>query len=199
MWGGFILVIGLSVEIPESAISWKETAAANERAALVQSNNLALSIELAKLKNPRTIYPDQRKEFVKLLKDVPKIEIKVFCPERDNEAFRYASQIRTMLNEAGYGSNNEQVIEVSANARELEGAPKFSGSGIGCFWYGTNKTTRLLPILTDSLAIEKTNSSVIFAYVMWGFETIGVRPAGGDNDFLLKQGEFGVLVPSRIH
>jgi hypothetical protein len=141
-----------------------------------------------------------------MLRSVPKFPIKVFSRYGDNESYRYASQIRKMLNEAGFGTNGEQVIETAGIVREWENAPnQFNNFDIGCFWYGTDKTTTLVdatgyrPLPNNNVMLVGTNSVGVFAVVMWVFDRIEIHPSGGDDDFLLKPGEFGVFVPPKIH
>jgi hypothetical protein len=160
---------------------------------------------LEKLEKPRTINGEQKKKFMALLKGYPRIHIKVFCHEGDNETWRYASQIREMLNENGYGTNGEQVIETPQYAREWAGSPyPFSKYDLACFWYGTNRTERLIPEFMllpggKMVGVMGKGPYAEFSLVILAFWQIQIFPAGGNDDTLLKPGEFGVFVPPKIH
>jgi hypothetical protein len=198
----------------------KEAAQANERAAKfdsdrvmvekeadeIRSTNLVLSVELEKLKNPRTINPEQRNKFIELLKTYPKFPIKVFSFAGDNEAYRYASQIMDMLVKARYANTIDQVIEQPVNPREWTDSPyKFNQFDIGCFVYGTNRTISIIPtpgLLTlpnGAPFLTGTNSTSEFRCVIWAFDQIQIHPMAGMSDYLLKPGEFGIFIPPKNH
>ncbi|GEM_PF-6383643 len=79
------------------------------------------NIKLAKIKNaipPRQIDEKKRELFITTLLQTnalssPKIDIKVFAPDVDDPEVKYfAKLIREMLNDAGYGTNREEIIKI---------------------------------------------------------------------------------------
>ena len=90
----------------EASLAKEQSANANERASMVQSNNLVLEKEVLKLRNPSVITDDERETFVKILSDIhnqAKIPIEVIVGSNDRNTERFAFQIRKILDEAGYG------------------------------------------------------------------------------------------------
>lgn len=63
---------------------------------------------------PRVISPIQRDTFIEVLIDPgnvsPKIPIKVVVGETDQETEDFARALRRLLNEAGYGIDNEEIV-----------------------------------------------------------------------------------------
>jgi hypothetical protein len=86
----------------------------------------------------------------------------------------------------------------------MEDAPKqFSAADIACLWYGTNKTTTLfkvgdvVQVSTNRFVLGNTNAA--FVFVIQAFRSIQIQPGGGNDDTMLKPGEFEVYVPPKIH
>jgi hypothetical protein len=108
-----ILLLGLLLEVValphslvESAGLKKEADDAKLLAADTQSNNLVLSIELEKLKNPSIITAEQREKFIEILcgpLNASKVPIIVIYAGNDRPTEQFAFQIRNILDEAGYG------------------------------------------------------------------------------------------------
>jgi hypothetical protein len=136
-----ILIVGLALEIPDAARTDKEAAEsnklagqANERASTNELAAKQLEIQLGEtkielanaethliqIKNaipPRQIPEKQKELFIATLLDTnilsPKIDIKVFVQDVDDpEAKKFADSFRKMLNDAGYGTNREEVIKI---------------------------------------------------------------------------------------
>lgn len=92
---------------------------ANVNATALELENA--NIKLAKIRSaipPRQIDEKKRELFISTLLQTnsagsPKIDIKVFVPDVDDpEAKNFAKIIRNMLNDAGYGTNGEDVIKI---------------------------------------------------------------------------------------
>jgi hypothetical protein len=113
----------------------KEAGQANERASTNELAAKQLEIQLTETKTelanaetrlvqiknaipPRQIPEKQRELFISTLLQTnalssPKIDIKVFVQDVDDpEAKNFANFIRQMLNDAGYGTNGEEVIKI---------------------------------------------------------------------------------------
>ncbi|MGB7769209.1 MAG: hypothetical protein WBN22_10210 [Verrucomicrobiia bacterium] len=110
-----------------------------------------------------------------------------------------------MLNEAGYGTNDD-VYEEPTQPRELANSPyPFSEFDIGAYIYGTNNTVSVIPTpglfreVNGNPLLIGTNSVSIFRCAMWAFEQIQIRPMPGEDNHYLKPGEFGIFVPSKTH
>jgi len=116
--GWLILVVGLAMEFlgdrRAKRIADRENrrlsavaAFANERAALVESNNLVLQKQLAEIKQWRTIKPEQKKAFIDLTKGIePKFPIRVRYAPGSTEVASFAYQIRSMLDAGGFAETN---------------------------------------------------------------------------------------------
>ena len=109
-----------------------------------------------------------------------------------------------MLNDAGYGTNGEKVIETLGYVREMVDAPKqFSEADIACLWYGTNEMTTLfkpgdvVQMSTNRFVLVNTNAA--FVFVIQAFRSIQIQTGSGNDDTMLKPGEFEVYVPPKVH
>jgi len=109
---GSLLVTGLLWEVAEAVQSDKKAAVAlleakqaSERAANTESNNLVLKKQLVALEQkmqPRTITPEQITNFIFLTAKIPKFPVRVATSSFHSESFAFATQIRNLLNKAGY-------------------------------------------------------------------------------------------------
>lgn len=127
--------VALAHAIPEAIRLEAEVASIETTNAQLVASNLGLQsnvnetrielentqIRLAKVKNalpPRSISEKQRELFITTFLETnalssPKIDIKVFVQDVDDpEAEYFADFVRRMLNDAGYGTNGEEVIKV---------------------------------------------------------------------------------------
>jgi hypothetical protein len=109
---GIMLVSGLLLEIAEAVKSDKKAAdayldakqaerdagQANERAANIESNNLVLQAKL----QPRTITVKQREDFINILKNSPKGQIRIGIRHPDKEVSDFTDQVCDMLTNAGF-------------------------------------------------------------------------------------------------
>jgi hypothetical protein len=101
-----------------------EKASSNEvQVAQLTRDNLLLRSNVATLENtmyelktaipPRVISPQQRDSFIEALINLhPKIPIKVIVGDTNKETDDFARELRKLLNEAGYGTNNEEIIRL---------------------------------------------------------------------------------------
>lgn len=126
-----LLVAGLMMEFWEAAKSDNEIAKTNLEAkqagkdatdaklliteigttnAQLVASNLAVSVELGKLKQPRIITIGNEKKFILLCKDMPKIPIKIYVGTPDNETEVFAEQVRQTLDDAGFGGPGAGII-----------------------------------------------------------------------------------------
>jgi hypothetical protein len=146
-----ILVVGLAIEFKgthnvtgladsenarltdEAAIARREAGQANERAAIIESNSIALSLTVEGLRSnnlvvekqveelhkenllleTRTITQNQMEAFTNILRNTLKCPVRVFVQSgnEDFETENYARQIRELLDDAGYGRGNNEGIE----------------------------------------------------------------------------------------
>ena len=112
-----LLVGGLLLEVAEAVKSDKKVGSANleaqqaqndaglanERASIIESNNLILLLELKRLKNPRAITAQQINDFIFLTEEIKKLPVEIQASGGNDEAFSYAMQIRNMFNQAHFG------------------------------------------------------------------------------------------------
>jgi hypothetical protein len=95
---GICLVIGLLLEIVEAAKSDIQVEKLREGNLVLKTNVLSLSIELAKLKEDRTITPAQQTRFLNWVKIMPKTPIwVVVCNSFTGETRRFALKVRETL------------------------------------------------------------------------------------------------------
>jgi hypothetical protein len=131
-----LLVVGLTMEFWEAAKSDEEIAKlklqtadsnlaaqraaeesgqANERAANTESNNLVLQTRLIELENkikPRTITPQQRIQFITLLKNAPKSPVGLYRTSDNTETGTFKIQVGEMLESAGYPIHNGSSSDI---------------------------------------------------------------------------------------
>jgi len=96
----------------EAGQARKDAGAAIERAALIESNNVALSWQVEELRSnnivlearllPRTITPQQETNFISLCANIPKMPIKILIGLEDNETESFAQDVRRALDAAGF-------------------------------------------------------------------------------------------------
>jgi hypothetical protein len=155
----------------QDAAQANERASANELAvALLTSNNLVLRsnvVELEKQMQPRRITDKQLKDFIFLTKYVPKIPIEVVSGIGMDERFGYASQIRYMLSQAGFG------VELDTNKPSLNGVNVFATAFSYPLVLGTNEMPSDVSLIMD-------NKFPSYIGAMWehtnGFDRIIVEP-----------------------
>ena len=156
---GVLPIVGLAYELIEalsldSEVSDAKTraATANERASINELEVARLTkenLELKKRIQPRTIISEDRTNFVNLLKDIPKMPIKVVVGMEDNETVNFAEKVRAMLDEAGFGDNGEGVIRLGNNVIVMIRTgldPQFSSFSLSLsYWGTTNDPPDILP------------------------------------------------------
>ena len=107
---GFVLLFfGLAIELIGSGTA--ERIQSRENASL-EATNMLISLRVEELRESndeleskmhwRKITPEQIKDFIFLTEKLPKFPVKIMVQYGNNEAFQFASQIRLMLDAAGY-------------------------------------------------------------------------------------------------
>jgi hypothetical protein len=166
------------------------------------TNALSKVSEVVEGQKDRTITEGQSNLFMLLVKDYPKIPVRVFVGLEDPETYRYAHKIRLLLNSAGFNTkDNEEVKELGFAHAEDNDTNSFD---VFTFQYGTNREARYafspgLALANGKSVRVETNSFATFNDLNWAFGKIGVAPAFSEDDQILKSGEFGILVPMKNH
>lgn len=237
--GWFILVIGLVVALKFhfriADISARENGRlmAELDSTMKSASTNALRVEKLRQKNDalearvheRTITDVQSNLFIRLMKNYPKIPIKVFVGWEDRETYRYATQIRQLLDAAGYRDNGDGVIrcqhtDINGQTNNAVNFMFYLKPGLvdAPFVY-PDKTNgeygALMPnpkiypakvALFSGLPIAfnvSTNDPVAYAdgillYVDMAFSNIGIHGNEIKGNALLKPGEVGIFVNERI-
>jgi hypothetical protein len=173
-------------------------------------DQLSNSLAFAESKiEPRTITEKQRADFMELLKGITnRMPIKVITGTEDSETMRYARQIRSMLDDAGFVYKSDVSMAVyGATASVIENtntSARFSDFAVAFMCYGKNDFPVLITIDIPTngakpVIQDQADAGAVFAYVGWAFSKIGVRPAWLYNEDLLKPGEAGIFVPQKFH
>lgn len=128
----YLLIIGIAGEVGclpfalihtaslnrEAGQAWQRANEANERTALVESNNLVLQKQL----EPRIIRSNQITNFIFLTSYLPKIPIRIAVSSRAGpEVMSYAWQIRRMFEQAGFPTPNSDT-NAFLRIHSIEGA-----------------------------------------------------------------------------
>jgi hypothetical protein len=191
-----LLVVGLMMEFWEAAKSDNEVADTKERTALVESNNLVLRSNIMALElkfKPREITQAQHDNFVKILEKAPKNPVWILCHHPSREAEAFISQVRKMLNDAGYAANGD---------KNSLGNPVMTGwSGDGVF---DSESIKMSFNSSDSIAIMFNSSDFPDKLSPYGIAlgeafnkiSINVISAGGDEN-LVKRGQAAVVIFSK--
>jgi hypothetical protein len=129
------VAIGVAIELVAVLFSLRENAqlhrdageakglaaAANERTAIIESNNLVLRSNVAVLEfklQPRIIYPQQITNFVYLTQLIPKIPIKICTVIGPDDSATFAIQLRGILRAAGFGTDpSANLADVTLDER----------------------------------------------------------------------------------
>jgi hypothetical protein len=149
----------------------------------------------------RIISNVQSNLFMLLVKDLPKTPINVIVGVEDNETDRYARQIRQLLNVAGYGGNQDDIIR-QPGGLVLENPAafgQFSSNALAFLVHG--RPDNGLFIYTG---IELTNDPAMYAMqklnkVKDAFSQIGLNGVFVGDEALVKPGEVGIIVPMKNH
>lgn len=156
----------------------------------------------------RTISDEQVELFISLLKDYPKIPIKVFVNPEDVESVKYARKIRHLLDSAGYRGG---LMPVGGDIYITTNSVKFSPAlphTLVYFALPEKKFGWVIPISTPFDSIKPvissglTNDPGIFAIgsldcVKWAFSGIGLNGFYTSSTNLLQYGEVGIFVPRK--
>jgi hypothetical protein len=161
----------------------------------------------------RTITDENSNRFILMMRDYPKMPVRVFVGIEDYETLKYAKKIRQLLDNAGYsvktsnGSRvfNERVVELGVGNIDFTN-PRNSDTNYGVFMirYGTDYAADFVDVITG-LALTKdgrivettTNPITTFEVLKLGLDRIGLNPCWTSDDRILKPGEFGILVPEK--
>jgi hypothetical protein len=203
----------------------RQAGQANERAGSfekeaeeLRSTNLLLQSRVLELQNtlqPRRITQEQRDQFIALLKDTPKIPVRVFMGAYDAETIAYARQIRGLLDDAGYGNGTpgitsigDDTIYVSNIGDVGQDAPfhfVFFGDHNKPLDWGNFRITRsafgIQGIAAMAYSGPKSDPAIIPELIDKAFLKVGIR-AGIDiqPDFpnLKTEGDWGIWIPQKF-
>jgi hypothetical protein len=224
-----ILVIGLAMEFLGSHNAMRIAdaenvrlnglaSAANERAANTESNNLVLQAKVLQLENKlrtqvRQITPTDNDEFIAFLRNCQhKKPVKVFVEktifESDFETRNYTHQIRGMLDAAGYGGKDNDIIklenfslifQVGYTNRENPFFIVVYGKQGNVEWRGLKITvdenqmrTVLQPTSEDESCLGDINAA---------FSKIGLVPditIRTDWNFVKTNGDWAIFIPAKF-
>lgn len=199
--GFALLFIGLAIELFGSFEAERQQSKVNlvleKRVEVLREANDKLEAAA----KDRTISNVQSNLFMLLVKDLPKIPIKVVVGVEDNETDRYARQIRQLLDAAGYGGGNQEEIIRQPGGLVLENPVQigqFSSNALAFLVHGTAGDGLFI------YSIERTNDPAMYAMqklnkVKDAFSQIGLNGVFVEDDVLVKQGEVGIIVPLKNH
>jgi hypothetical protein len=218
-FSAIVLIAGLVLEFAEAAKSdrdvsaaieragnaEKEAGQANERAAIIESNNAALLMQIEQLKT-RRITQLQFDKFINLLKDRPKHPVKVVVEKGHYEAETFAAEIRKMLDAAGYGTNDGSGIMTY----DTLGHPDYIGdktrdAPINFVFYDETPTNvivwphfKLIPEGGSSTYAYDSKDTSGAGFIMDAFRAIEITPSTETTSQFLKPGEWVIQVPKRF-
>lgn len=158
----------------------------------------------------RMISAEQRELFMSLLTGYPKTPIKVLVNPGDDESIKYAQRIRRLLDDAGYGGTNANLVTNSfwiyggTNFVRWEPTPHtliFAAcpeKQFGWFLPVHTPFDSIKPVISSGL----TNDPAAYALgclecVRWAFSGIGLTGFYISNTNTLNYGEAGIIVPPR--
>jgi hypothetical protein len=201
-------VAGLNKEAADARVI---AGAANERAANTESNNLVLQKEL----QPRIITMEQVTNFIFLTEKITKkIPIVVHCSSNGDEAWSFATQIRTMLDRAGFLRDSSQNgIETDAD-RHIYATP---GRALGFtneeysvifFNFSTNSLPAIDPYIVEytngfcrPIISEKDYDPRVYEAVSQCFNEIGIKAGWNEKQIPISGGEsaFEIYIGPKIY
>ena len=167
----YVLVFGLALELIALPRHISSAASLNKQAEESRSTNLVLHAKLFELQaklNPRVITTDQREKFLNIVTNFPKSPVRVFVSSGSDEADTYASQIRNLLNEAGYGRQGETIVrleQIRATRTPIYPYPTgaaFAPDPVRITFFGTNIESVVWPGI--EFWVERTNNLKITHY-----------------------------------
>jgi hypothetical protein len=178
---------------------------------------------------PRRIKPFEREHFIEVLNNtnVAKFHIKVLIGAFDQETMNFAVDFRQMLNDAGYGSNNEHVIQINPAAFTIrpfqndESVPQ-----VMALCWSTNRDTSPLENSPGTVVViyptanspsgwhmevprTQTNTNILHGYLRGGgpndvlrgvcnvLDEIGINTGYCSGNDVLEPGEIGFFIPQR--
>ena len=194
-----LLFAGLAIELAGSFEA--------ERLQSMENLGLQKKVEVLRAANDkleeaakdRIISNVQSNLFILLVKDLPKIPIKVIVGIEDYETDRYARQIHQLLDAAVYGGNQEDIIRLPGGL-VLDSPTAFGqfstnalafivhGPHNGIFIYTGNRTND--PAMNAMQKLDKVKDA---------FSQIGLNGIYTADETLVKPGEVGIIVPLKKH
>jgi hypothetical protein len=108
----FILAVavGVTMELFALAHAIPQAVKVEKDVAEQKATNLSLSIELARLKQPREITPQQKSNFIFLTQKIfPKSNVALMTGPQNSEALSYAIWFRDMLGAAGFAPPEDET------------------------------------------------------------------------------------------
>ena len=136
----------------------------------------AVTMRLEAKQRPRVITLEQRVKFTELLNSSPRGFVRVVATASNTETDNYSSQIRKMLDEAGYGTADNSAILHSVGA--VQESSSFANISLGV--YSTNDV--------PSYAVHIQN-----AFREIGID-IPIMTCKGADKILMKPGDLFVIV-----
>jgi hypothetical protein len=160
----------------------------------------------------RTITSEQSELFRTLLRDFPKMPIKVFVNTNDSEAFAYANKIRQLLDATDYGGSGGGTFELPGEIRVGTNVAKWQPSPRTLVYVAVPdpKYGLVVPISTPFNSIKPvissglTNDPAMYAAgklycVKWAFSGIGLGGLFISDTNLLRPGEAAIIVPQKAN
>lgn len=202
----YVLIVGLGIELLALAVSIPEDLKLKGRIEELRQKNDALEA-----KQRRIITPEQHDNFIKILKNSPKSPVKVYVGEEDAETRNYAHQIRTMLDDAGYGlGTTNGLIENQSWSYSLPIGDPSTDLSIDFLFFGTRNEPVTWPGITITPNKKIRGENVdwypndvrsVPAIVWDAFEKIGIYPAYDSQTNCLdfkKAGDWGIFIPEKF-
>ena len=193
---------------------------ARELAVITESNNLVLQTNVLELKialgkiQARNINLEQSDAFINFLKNRPnKHPVKVYVIERDfendYETRTYAIQIRKLLDGAGYGAKDDEIVKLPnvrwessdyVNTRSPMGPFELVvfGDGSNLHWPGVEIINQTNP--PGVMVYHIGNDKSCLADIIMAFSSIDVNPTIHyyTQTFVTKEGEWSVFIPPKF-
>jgi hypothetical protein len=198
-----------------AAVAEREASQANERASETESNNLALSIKLEKLKQPRIITDEQITNFIFLTKKIAKIPVRVLVSAYGDDTAPFAMRFREMLNAAEFGRAGNEV----GIARDTgEGQTGYLGRSfdmkgdwpsIVCLTYSTNGVNDFStfnqeltngwsrPIITDTNTSKAIYNGIVSCLNQIGIKTMWVSKTNWEGWTWIEPGGTQFYIPPK--
>ena len=202
-----LLILGLILELREASKSDIEVASLTKQTQDLISSNLILSIELEKLKTTaltRRISPQQKEDFIKFTKDLPKFPVRIITAGGFGEPWNYARMVRDMLDAAHYEvKDGEGITEVAGLTHLTHIGDSTQDFPLSIGLYGKDSDALEWPGMTIShegpYAIFKANKGAMPPPLLMlnSLNQIGVPTSFGSSAEYLKPGEWAIFIPKK--